>query len=534
MCREEKKRRVFQLYECELEMLQAQPEREKGAKGRQSVTLPSTGSLAGTGRRSFSANACSHCLGRNGKGKRRHFRQFRCGICTLRPLMEKRPTTRRSSHGTTHRPEKDEDTDGLLETPETPRHEWPDLDELAKVFMDSPPKAKRCEDVAVRNMEAELAEAVLCRAELVHEDAEGSGMENRQGLESFDVDPDMECDPMVTFCTEGRALMQQSDKLECGEEDIPAEESRRWRSVVGSLKPESFGWKYRQELEELRILWRKFEPDHEPICSVNCHGAKSIVVTAPHGISLLRGNHTPRARNVQSSQIAEKLAECLGGSSIQWSAERHQSSQILWKLSTQCGTEGCLLDPENVDPNYLTFSEASRSPWQRHLQDLAGGLQQKARLHIAIVSECKDGSELPAHLSIGLGAMQLESIASRSRVDTGCLGRVFGDCIEAELSDVMCNMLGPKRDDGEKLLWVHRELGTKEKETNLKFTGAWPPETGRVTLSQQAMLLAGFTHSIQMELSKELGTLLLRDATKLEALSNALLAAWLKAIEQIG
>merc|ERR1719453_1447846 len=149
--------------------------------------------------------------------------------------------------------------------------------------MDSPPKAclqdlsdkaKRCEDVAVRNMEAELAEAVLCHAEFANDGAEGADLEGREELKDLNLDPDMDCDPMVTFCLEGPALLQQPDKFECEEEDIQAETTRRWRSVVGTLKPETFEWKYRQELEELRILWQKFEPDHEPICSVNRHGSK--------------------------------------------------------------------------------------------------------------------------------------------------------------------------------------------------------------------------------------------------------------------
>ena len=59
------------------------------------------------------------------------------------------------------------------------------------------------------------------------------------------------------------------------------------------------------------------------------------------------------------------------------------------------------------------------------------------------------------------------------------------------------------------------------------FSGAWRG-TDRHTQSQQAVTFVGFSHSVQLELSKALRALLVADRTLLKGFAGALHSAWLQ------
>ena len=68
--------------------------------------------------------------------------------------------------------------------------------------------------------------------------------------------------------------------------------------------------------------------------------------------------------------------------------------------------------------------------------------------------------------------------------------------------------------------------GPEEENCAPRFSGAW--RGGRHTQSQQA-IKAGFSHAVQLELSKSLRAILATDEVLLSGFASALRAAWVQA-----
>merc|ERR1711988_569263 len=67
---------------------------------------------------------------------------------------------------------------------------------------------------------------------------------------------------------------------------------------------------------------------------------------------------------------------------------------------------------------------------------------------------------------------------------------------------------------------------TRDSSTDHRFSGACLQDPSRVTQSQQAVEYAGFSHSVQLEMSKSLRCTLMVSETLPERLIQALQNAW--------
>merc|ERR1740122_255336 len=94
----------------------------------------------------------------------------------------------------------------------------------------------------------------------------------------------------------------------------------------------------------------------------------------------------------------------------------------------------------------------------------------------------------------------------------------------AEIASAFASVLG-----GTSLQWTGPQQRSNEEDAHARFSGAWLPGTGRYTQSQQAVLFGGFTHSVQLGMSKVLRRELAWDSWAASRLSNAVHAAWSKA-----
>jgi hypothetical protein len=293
-------------------------------------------------------------------------------------------------------------------------------------------------------------------------------------------------------------------------------------------------------VKELWDMWCAAEEFTEdtmaiaPCCCLQAYGSCPILITAPHSIAVLRDKHPAHKPELHTSVIADHMGHALKGTTLQWSDLQQRSSEILWKLSDS----GELLDPRVRDPNFLSEKEVASDPWHRKMRELAGEWRrefpEQPLLHID-VHGCKDPPATSSHLTIGLGAMLQHAESKMHKHQAAEKIRVFGDALKAELPHILAPMLikttkGKEGQAGERRL-LQVVDGAAE---GARFYGAWVPESGRYTQSQQAVLFAGFTYSIQLEISKALRGRLAKDRKATARLCNALRAAWTKAVRSSG
>jgi len=313
------------------------------------------------------------------------------------------------------------------------------------------------------------------------------------------------------------------------ESDIVAEEKDSARVIA---------WKQRiaaVEAKTNRVDWMSNElalldtNNTEALCGVSHHGQSPILVTAPHTIFLLRDGNAPHVVEVQTAGVTSALAKELGGACLQWTNREQRRSELLWNLSRANGMpDGALLDPRNRDPNYLSTVELGMNDWHQHMVNTASEWQAnhgngRAMLHIDIHG-CKNPPHTPSHLTVGLGAMLRR--AERNDDDKEReLALAFGSALRAELSEAIGQLENLQPSAQLVRVIVPGSAG----QDYARFSGAWPVETCRHTQSQQAVAFAGFSHSVQLELSKSLRKALIEDETAAPRLGNALRAAWAKA-----
>eukprot|EP00446_Apocalathium_sp_SHHI-4_P030199 CAMPEP_0177244902 /NCGR_PEP_ID=MMETSP0367-20130122/50164_1 /TAXON_ID=447022 ORGANISM="Scrippsiella hangoei-like, Strain SHHI-4" /NCGR_SAMPLE_ID=MMETSP0367 /ASSEMBLY_ACC=CAM_ASM_000362 /LENGTH=615 /DNA_ID=CAMNT_0018696767 /DNA_START=55 /DNA_END=1902 /DNA_ORIENTATION=- len=301
----------------------------------------------------------------------------------------------------------------------------------------------------------------------------------------------------------------------------------RWRAAVAVLCAEIDGLpdEEAEDLQELRALLVEEQaldamgeplPRHE----LTTLGQRPVLVTAPHGIYLLRDGWDPHLAEEHTSDVAKALAAELGGCSLTWTTTEQRRAELLVVCSRRRNVDIAeVLDPRNRDPNFLGADELPSNPWFNQVLGAAKSWRlsgASGMLHVD-VHGCRNPPATPSHLTIGLGAMHANvkhSGDKRALV-------VFGAALETELTAVLRELpLQPKAT-------LVRVAGVDVADgAHARFAGAWLPEVERLTQTQQAVSFAGFTHTLQLEMSKVLRRALLRDAKALARFSNALRSAW--------
>ncbi|CAE7242237.1 unnamed protein product [Symbiodinium pilosum] len=232
------------------------------------------------------------------------------------------------------------------------------------------------------------------------------------------------------------------------------------------------------------------------------------------------------------TEIASGISRYLEGSCLAWAAMERRRTELLWRLSKRVNEErgrldirdGHLLDPRNRDPNFLATAELETNSWFQQMLKTSAAWKVKFGdlevLHVD-VHGCQDPPNTPSHLTIGLGAMCFHAI-DQGDTDSYQDAMRFGHALCRELSDILAKAQGLRP----RAALVRLAAPGPEDEHCPRFSGAW--RGGRHTQSQQA-IIAGFTHAVQLELSKALRAILASDETLLKGFAAAIRAAWVQA-----
>ena len=333
------------------------------------------------------------------------------------------------------------------------------------------------------------------------------------------------------------ATAQAADTLEPGSDAYNAL-CGAWRRAVEDLRPlrawDGVGGLRSEcpvdvwDLERLREL---LEHDAAPRCEVVQDGDQQVLLTAPHCICLRRDGEQPHLPEDLTGSIVRSMSQELRGASLSWTAMEQRRVALLWALDKRRTTApGQLLDPRNRDPNYLATAELEGNAWFGQMLAIAdlwrlGHGPERPLLHID-VHGCRNPPESPAHLTVGLGAMCLKAHeAGGEALDRV---RAFGAALEAELGAALADLrLKPHGD------LVRVVVVPKQASTHARFSGAWAACEGRQTCSQQAVTFAGFSQSLQLEMSKALRLSLSRNKgykATLPRLCSGLMAAWARVL----
>lgn len=243
---------------------------------------------------------------------------------------------------------------------------------------------------------------------------------------------------------------------------------------------------------------------------VASYDSKPVLLTAPHSIHLLRDGHPAHMLEECTADLAVGMAQLLGGASLTWSPEERRWTQHLWALAAEA-----LLDEENRDPNYLRVAEVQSNAWfmqMKAIRQSFGGHRGPA-LHLDLHGS-KDPPENSAHLFLGLGAMYEAAASDSDRAQV----EAFAEALVREAKPLICS-LGLEPPLAEPVKAVLRGQG---------FSGVC--DRGRLTQTQQAIQLAGFSHAVQLEMSRALRRALEANSLSFQLLARALERAWWKQV----
>ncbi|CAE7229121.1 unnamed protein product [Symbiodinium sp. CCMP2592] len=310
-----------------------------------------------------------------------------------------------------------------------------------------------------------------------------------------------------------------------------------WRQALSKLSEELYDEDDLEDLADLEVLVATAEEmlsSGRPRCELVSFGPRPVLLTAPHCLALLRDGQSPHLVEKHTIEIASGCARSLEGSVLSWSALERRRTELLWRLSKRVNEErgrfdirdGFLLDPRNRDPNFLATSELPKNPWFQEIRKLSETWSLKFGIDLEMlhvdVHGCQDPPNTPSHLTVGLGAMCFHAIDlgdADAYEDAIC----FGNAVCRELSQVLAKAEGLRP---RAALVRLAAPGPEEENCAPRFSGAW--RGGRHTQSQQA-IRAGFTHAVQLELSKALRAILATDEILLSGFASALRAAWVQA-----
>ncbi|CAJ1338709.1 unnamed protein product [Effrenium voratum] len=306
-------------------------------------------------------------------------------------------------------------------------------------------------------------------------------------------------------------------------QEVAREAVQMWRLAVERLWLELRSDEHLPELAPLLVAAEQLQHGSWRVqrCELLEQGARPVLITAPHCMALLRDGQLPHLVEKYTAEISVGIAEVLGGSCLWWSASERRRTELLWRLNKRVNEErgeeirdGHLLDPRNRDPNFLTTTELTTNTWFQHM---VKARRQWGAASLALhvdVHGCQDPPRTPSHLTIGLGAMCLHKGESGSNAALH-----FGHALCRELGEVLAKARLPRAP----LVLIAAPGPDKDCP---RFSGAWKGD--RHTQTQQAMM-AGYSHAVQLELSKALRSLLAADEGLLAAFANALRAAWVQA-----
>ncbi|OLP78442.1 hypothetical protein AK812_SmicGene41381 [Symbiodinium microadriaticum] len=292
-----------------------------------------------------------------------------------------------------------------------------------------------------------------------------------------------------------------------------------WRQALSKLSEELYDEDDLEDLADLEVLVASAEEmlsSGRPRCELVSFGPRPVLLTAPHCLALLRDGQSPHLVEKHTIEIASGCARFLNGSVLSWSALERRRTELLWRLSKRVNEErgrfdirdGFLLDPRNRDPNFLATSELKKNAWFQQIRKLSEAWSLKFGMDLELlhvdVHGCQDPPNTPSHLTVGLGAMCFHAIDlgdADAYEDAIC----FGNAVCRELSQVLAKAQGLRP---RAALVRLAAPGPEEENCAPRFSGAW--RGGRHTQSQQA-IKAGFSHAVQLELSKSLRAILATD-----------------------
>ena len=273
-------------------------------------------------------------------------------------------------------------------------------------------------------------------------------------------------------------------------------------------------------------------------CSLVTLGGEAFLATAPHNVFLGRDGQRPHTLEEMTSALAMELARALRGSCLCWSREAQWHTELRFALGQRLVAEGAkctseALDERNRDPNYLRPEELEGNPWFQKVRlwvgDRAGAAAGTGHVLHVDVHGCMDPPRHPAHAMLGLGAMRQlaeglpegpEQDLARRRVAS------FAEALEGRVREALGPVLATAGVQGEPAVLTGMVPTPPDVST---LSGAWPPELGRFTQTQQSVH-AGASHAVQLELGRTLRRLLARDAAAVRRLADALRDAWRSAV----
>ena len=230
-----------------------------------------------------------------------------------------------------------------------------------------------------------------------------------------------------------------------------------------------------------------------------------VIFTAPHNIPLQRDGNKDHKLEEHTSFLARDFASSTGAGLLSWSKREIDAAQAFLR-------ENGRPDPSNRDPNYLTLDELPDSPWYATLRALHSrclemqlGLAASSKrgqalhpiLHIDVHGAADEAGPNPIDLHVGLRAMEY---AANPKLP------VFRRELRQELAPFMENE------------------SFQITVTPSRLTGAWPPDTRRLTVSQQSCRI-GYSLSVQLEFSRRLRKALKGDKNLRRTLISAVLRA---------
>lgn len=283
-------------------------------------------------------------------------------------------------------------------------------------------------------------------------------------------------------------------------------------------------------LDQASVVLRAKARENADKAVLEQHSLAPLLVTAPHNIVLIRDGKPPHRMEECTTQIAQTIAEFLGGASLTWSRREQYRTELRWSL-VKChgltmlpGNGSGFLDESNRDPNFLSEDEVLGNEWFEKMLVASNRCRAHgASLHLD-VHGCRDPPHHPAHLIIGLGALRQGASSPEELAAVAA----FGEQLSKSVAPVI---------EGLKLVPEAapvRVLVPADPEEPPSLSGAWQPSCGRLTQTQQALRFARFTHAVQLEMSLSLRRALVRDKDSLSKFASSLWNAWTQHIRRSG
>jgi len=222
--------------------------------------------------------------------------------------------------------------------------------------------------------------------------------------------------------------------------------------------------------------------------------------------------------------IADRIAQRLKGASLTWSRREQFRTELKWSLCKRrglchlLGNECGLLDPSNRDPNFLKTTEIVENEWFHKMVFVRNRFKGESNgwegcAHVDIHG-CKDPPAHAGHLHIGMGAMR-QALKGSTPKDLRPV-QELAIKLKVALTEVVMQLnLAPVSNAVSFILPLDVEQPPG-------LSGAWRPSLGRHTQTQQSISFAGFSHSIQMEMSLSLRKALVADSAACEKFADAI------------